>query len=106
MIEADADLFTWTDFDVSTEEAYESTGELLTLEATVDGDTIRFCLTPGLGSTDFSAADHGSALFGVAWTNGEDYVADETDLDEVVVVATYDGDSASWGSWGVYDSIA
>ena len=106
LIEETSEMLTWTGWDSSTEEDYTWAAETLTLETTEttdadDNDIIVFCFT--VEDDAWTEAEDITAVFGVAWTDGEEYVdADTTDTDAVVILGAY-ADSA-W-TWYVYDDI-
>jgi len=92
LIEADSTTMMEVDLDTGDETAFESTGQVLTLTTTEldDGENIMFCfdaVVPDVEAPFF--------VFGVEWTNGEEYI-EGVDLDGVFVLHAIDGDAETF----------
>jgi len=91
-----------TDFDGATTET-DWVAQELTLNTSDDGTDTTFCFVPR-GTT--WASEHSTAIFGVAWTNGEEYVeAESTATDAVVLKGVFAGAPATEFAWTIYDNI-
>jgi hypothetical protein len=98
LITSDSELMSWDFTDEGEETAFESTGQMLTLEDTLDEteENITFCFNPVVPNYD----DETTARFGVSWTNGVEYVdADTTSANTVII---YGEDVEGW-TFGVHD---